>query len=94
MKTGSAHTCSPGQIFDSKRLAKIFSQPCDRDANALRLTVCLCHVVQNPAALVQQQAEQNLPLKYRGEHVNLRWTSQQSNQAQYCVEQSGVAGET
>src|SRR5262249_9638664 len=88
MKTGRAHAYPSRQVFDSKPLTKMLLQPYDRDANALRLAVRLCHVVESRAALVQKQAEQNLALNHRGEHRNLRWRSQQSDKAQNRVEQS------
>src|SRR5262249_37850669 len=89
MKTGRAHTCPSGQVLDSERLAKMLPQPHDRDPNAVRLTVCLCHAVKNDAGLVQQKPEQNLALNHWSEHGDLRWGLQQSDQAQNCVEQRG-----
>src|SRR5215471_3085611 len=53
MKAGRAHPRPSGQVVGSKRLAKMLPQPCDGDANAMRLTVCPCDAVQNDTGLVQ-----------------------------------------
>ena len=92
MKTGGAHACLPCEVIDAKRLAKMLPEPHDGGGNPLWWALGLGDAVQHRTALFEQQAERNLTLDHRSEHGDLNGVSQQADQAQDRIEQTGRSG--